>query len=290
MLNNSKKYKIINNNKNNKKQYGGFLYITYSRLEISKLPVALSNGLIYDAIKLNRYYHKYYDLEYKLQEEGVHSALGPPDFVIQKNDYRNYDIDMYETILIYDTIVKLNDLLSKYNIQTIQSGIAYYEDDITFSKPYLQLPFIEFVADKDCINIMKEIVNHPSVKDYYVFSYTCMDGRIKSSITRPYLDDNNNCVTEFDDSVFWDTIVRVATDVSNKNMEKENLTINDPELDIEKDWYILEKQEDFTIHFVKIENKCLLNPLVDGVVLSTLDVRYEPKFNLFKRTFNYYDI
>ena len=109
-----------------------------------------------------------------------------------------------------------------------------------------------------------------------------MDGRIKLSIARPYLDDHNNCVTEFDDSIFWNTIVQVATDVSNKNMEKENLTINDSELDIDKDWYILSKFPIDGTTFIKINNKSALNPLVPGVPLSTLDVRYKPDIKLFK--------
>ena len=278
-------------------QTGGnyLLYIDFVRLEINKIPIDIAMNLINQSVRLNRYYHSYSD-DKKMITEGISPRTGPIGFNIKEIDTRNYGIDQYESVLIYPILVKLNDLLAKYNVSTIQSGVAYYCDDIEFydlakQLPFLQLPFIEFIGNRNTIPIMKKIVNHPLLAKYYTTSnYDIFsDGSLhmRTCIIRPYLSEPiagqqlQEQVFDFDDTEFWADIQTAVKDVSDENIKLTEITTNDPELDRSKKWYILNKQGQIIDIYER--NKEKFNPLNKQMPLSTLDVRYEPKLELFKK-------
>ena len=254
------------------------LYTTFSRIETQVLKSNISVDLINQAIKSNRYYHYYKDLNGNVQEEGIDSASGPKGFNMKNFDKKGIDIDQFESTYIIDYLVTINKLLEKYNIKTVQSGIAYYNDVDFFSEPYLQLPFVEFSGDKNAIPVMKKIIKHPLFQNYYSSSYCEYHNIMRLAVLRPYIDSNGNKITEFDDTSFWNNIVYVIQQINTENIPFIEITNNDKELDKTKNWYILNQYGDIT----KISNKNKFNPFTN-VPLSTLNVRYEPNIELFKK-------
>jgi hypothetical protein len=259
------------------------LYTTMSRHYIQQIPTRVARDYIKQAIDMNRYHRNFYDNHNNLVTEGIHGAIGPDNFNIEDYDTMKLGIDQYESIYIYDVLVRLNKLLEKYNVKTVQSGIAYYTEDVTFSPAFIQLPFIEFSGSKDTIPIMKAIVNHELMKGYYTMSFTEENSRdksvIRTTVMRPYLDSNKDWIPEFDDTEFWKNIEMVVEDINSKDIILPPNTMNDVELDKTKDWFILDSNGDF----LQIDDKDSFNPIVEEIPLSTLDVRYDRDIELFKR-------
>lgn len=272
-INYSQNMKII-------KQKGGTfnLYIYYVRMHESTLKAKVLLNLIQESIELNRYYHRYYDGNEELQKEGIHGAYGPEGFDMSKFDVENLGIDQYESTLIYKQLLEMKTILAPFNIATIQSGISSWTSDITFSEPpYFQLPFIEFCGDIKTIPIMKYIINHALASDYMSFTFptteldinqhfTC---RVRTCLIRPYIDNNGNQINGIDDSTFWSNIIQILKDIPD-DLEELNLAENDKELNHDRDWYILDPDGNPE----KVKDKTSLNPYIEDVPLSTLDVRY----------------
>ena len=256
----------------NNQKGGNFpLYTVYTRLDTSLLKANILVNLIQDSIRLNRYYHSYYDHQGKFQKEGIHSAIGPEGFNMQDFDTQRLGIDQYESTIIYDDLIEINRLLEPLDLKTVQSGISYWESDVEFSDPYFQLPWIEFIGKKETIPILKMIVNHPLANHYLSSTFTETDGRIRTCLLRNYIDDEGNQINGIDDSEFWQSIKTIITDVTRQPKPVFDITKNDPELDISKEWFILNPHG----KIVKIENKSILNPFNLSIPLSTLNVRYQ---------------
>lgn len=282
---------LINQNENMK---GGSypLYVSMSRNYICDLKKTDRKKIIREAIKLNRYYKKYIDVSGNEIIEGISIGYVYPEDTRKIN---SLDIYYHETLLIIDELIELNNLLSKYNISTIQSQPSYYINDKEFSIPYLQLPFVEIRGDKNTIPIMKEIVNHKSLQNYYFTSYPELKDEtpmIRTTIMRPYLK-GNSFIEETEirellygiyDKDFWNNIICVIREICEKNIKLQEITSNDTDLDKSKEWYILNKNG--KIHNIIDKNK--MNPFVENMPLSVLDVRYGNDLNLFTRNIDYY--
>lgn len=234
----------------------------------------------------------------KEKTEGTHSARGPPNYDIKSDFLSKQDpgtlleVDMFESTLIYQYLVRLNAILKEINISTIQSGPAYYENDYTFSEPYLQNPWIEFIGDLSSIAFFKLLVKHPDIQEFMITtsqesSYNIPkmeeegDDRkiIRCAIIRPYFNQNGEVIATFDDTLFWETIIRCVEETKKIFLESEDVfdvLRNDPELDKDRDWFVYDKDG----VPIKIEDKENVNPL-NGFPLTTLEVRYDPDFASF---------
>lgn len=250
------------------------------------------------ARKLKRFHYKILLYNGKEKIEGTHSACGPPnfhiesDFLVDQDPHTIIDIDMFESTLIYHYLVRLNAILKEINISTIQSGPAYYENDSTFSEPYLQNPWIEFIGDLSSIAFFKLLVKHPDIQEFMITtsqesSYNIPkmkeegDDRkiIRCAIIRPYFNQNGEVIAAFDDTLFWETIIRCVKEIKKMSLESEDVfdvLRNDPELDKDRDWFVYDKDG----VPIKIEDKENVNPL-NGFPLTTLEVRYDPDFASF---------
>jgi hypothetical protein len=250
------------------------------------------------ARKLNRFHYKFLLYNGKEKTEGTHSACGPPNYDI-KSDFLDkqdqdtlIDIDMFESTLIYQYLVRLKVILIEINISTIQSGPAYYENDCTFSEPYLQNPWIEFIGDLSSIAFFKLLVKHPDIQEFMITtsqesSYNIPkmkeEGdhrkKIRYAFIRPYFNQNGEVIATFDDTLFWETIIRCVEETKKMSLESKDVfdvSRNDPELDKGRDWFVYDKDG----VPIKIENKEKVNPL-NGFPLTTLEVRYDPDFASF---------
>lgn len=250
------------------------------------------------ARKLKRFHYKILLYNGKEKIKGTHSACGPPnfdiesDFLVDQDPHTLIDIDMYESTLIYPYLVRLNAILKEINISTIQSGPAYYENDSTFSEPYLQNPWIEFIGDLSSIAFFKLLVKHPDIQEFMITtsqesSYNIPkmkeegDDRkiIRCAFIRLYFNQNGEIIAAFDDTLFWETIIRCVEDAKKMSLESEDVfdvLRNDPELDKDRDWFVYDKDG----VPIKIEDKENVNPL-NGFPLTTLEVRYDPDFASF---------
>lgn len=277
----------------NKKLYlnlkgGAFaLYTTYSRQDAGKLRQINKeyvDNLIIQAKKLGRYY-----INTENEQSGVHSAFGPRGFDIEKFKKEHnvkIDIDMYESIFIWKKLEQMNEIIK--NIYTIQSGIAYYENDSSFSPEYFQLPFVEFKAPLNYWSVVKSILEQ--TKKYKYLSSTFIDTKyhinkdvnatlLRFCILRPYVDENNVIVANtFDDEEFFDNIINILFE-TNKMIISRKIEISDikNDLDINKDWYILSndgiiKKYHYNKHFVHPDT---------GIPLTTLNVSYNNDYKSF---------
>ena len=280
--------KYVLKQKHLNKQVGGSypLYIWHTRLEESSLKANVSTELRKQSIDNNRFYHTYYDHTNTLQKEGIHSAMGPDGFnmneFVESKDDPKLDIDQYESILIYDWLQKINRNLNKYNIETIQSGISYWNSDIEFpEEPYFQQPWIEFSGDKNSIPILKRIINHPLASTYlsFTFNYESSGEKLRTSLIRPYIDSSGNKINDINDDGFWSALLTISNELSEENIHLGDFNKNDTELDRTKEWYII--NESGGTH--KIEDKDKFNPFFPSIPLSTLDVRYNNGIRLFMK-------
>jgi hypothetical protein len=268
------KQKYINLKQNKiKGGANGYIYNFYVRLPTSCLKEIISNNLIKDAIDSNKFYHKYNDCNNKLIIEGIDPVLGPAGFDFDSYDVEKIDVGGYETSLIYNYLIKINNLLKKYSIITIQSEPAYYNNDNGFSPPYFQLPFIEFSYKKNSVPILKKIINHNLTSSYLSFTgHYKVDNipHLRTILIMPYINDNGNQINSFDDTPFWNNIIIILTEIHKENIILPEMNSNDSDLDRSKKWYVLDKNDNIK----EIINKIEFNPDID-IPLSTLDVRYD---------------
>ena len=262
----------------NKQRGGSYpLYVEYTRMDVSQLKALVLINLIQESINLNRYFHSYYDHTNILQKSGIHSAFGPDGFNMDNIDVKHLGIDQYESTLIYDELVEINRLIAPIGLKTIQSGVSYWDSDIEFVKPYFQLPWIEFVGRKEAIPILKMIINHPLANNYMSFTFSEFNERVRTCILRPYIDDDGNQIHGINDSEFWSNIIKILKDLN--NVPTFDISKNDPELDYDKDWYILDPNREIVL----VTNKDSLNPYNTDIPLSKLDVRYEKDYHSFMK-------
>jgi hypothetical protein len=283
------------------------LYVQYTRLYESNLNVLVSNKLRSQAVELKRYYHSYYDNNYKFIEEGIDSTLGYNEFNIKEYDTENYGIDQYESVLIYKYLKKINNLLSIFNIKTIQSGISYWNNDINFPEPsYFQLPWIEFAGDTNSIPIMKKIINHKLSKKYFSFTFgdyiknsinqEKIETRIRTSLIRPFIDSDGNLINDFDDLEFWENIVKIIQEIHEEHIEILNYLPDfanfdkyyDSELDnyMDKPWFIL-NESGIIFELTNEEKIYKINPLSETIPLSTLIVRFDINYDTFMKKIDF---
>jgi hypothetical protein len=120
------KNKYLNLKLNNIKEGGGgALYTGFSRMYVYNISLHITNNLINDAINMNRYYNKYYDINQNLIEEGINCARGPKNFNIKNINTEKLGINQYESSLIYKELVLINKYLEIYSVSTIQSSISF---------------------------------------------------------------------------------------------------------------------------------------------------------------------
>ena len=256
------------------------LYTSYVRQDIAELSLQVSNSLVSEAIQNNRYFHTYYDKNGFLLTEGVDPSSGPKEFDVNNFDTENIGVNQYESSLIYSYLVQINNLIKKYNVTTVQSEPSYYIDDITFEDPYLQVPFIEFLTNKNSIPILKRIVNHHLISYYLtITSHQVYSEKemFRLIIFKPYVDQFGGQISSFDDSLFWNNIVNALKDIHDENIIIDEITENDPDLDKAQSWYIRDDKN----NIVEIVNKNEFNPYFPTLPLSTLDVRYNNSLNMF---------
>ena len=186
--------------------------------DIQQINEEVTKDLIAQSKKLNRYW-----IYVNGQSEGVHSALGPDSFNMEKFRESNnvaIDIDQYESIFIWRKLEEMNVIMSKNKIRTIQSGIAYYECDDTFSKPYFQLPHIEFIAPIKKWPLVKMILDNAKKYDYLVssyietMSYAINDyPQIRFHIARPYVK-TRELIKILDDTDFFNNVIEILKRVT----------------------------------------------------------------------------
>ena len=255
-------------------------------------------ALIDEAFKMERYYICFKTYPYgHLVEKGINPATGPDEFdikeFISKQKYK-IDVDMYETTLIYNFLVEINNMLKELEISTIQSEPSYYNFDVTFSDPcYIQNPYIELVGELSSSTIVffKLLAKHPLLTNYMITLYqsssynskyiTDDTKKLRLSIIKKYVDEDGDIIAEFDDTDFWKDVIKSIEHskylMSTSKCNEFDITKNDPELDITKDWFIYDKLGYITEIIYKED---CLNPY-NGFPLTTLEVRYEPKEHLF---------
>lgn len=268
------------------------MYIQYSRLSINSMNDIVEQKKIKEiidaAVESKRYSYKYLDLYGNKITHGIDPGAGDPKIdaldttlAAQKN-VKKLNIDSFESLLIINELYTLNALLKKYNIATIQSQPSYYVNECSFAPPYLNLPYVEFVGSRDAIPIFKMIVDHDLMKHYFASSFSEIDtetkrAQIRLTIMRPYFDKDNRLVSGFDDKEFWGNVVNVVKDISDRNIPLVEFNTNDPDLDEDKDWYMINPNGEAE----KIQDKHAMNKYVDDMPLSTLNVRYGPNYMLF---------
>ncbi len=298
---------VNNKNKINIKQKAGtfILYPEDSRLDLSCENLLIQSYVMLESIRYNRFFHRYHDFDGELKSEGIDPAWGPggEEHRFEISEYvKNpiIDVDMYESFIIYDYLVKINNYLNKFGIKSCQSQISYYCKDILFfDKNYLQNPFISYSGPIESIPIMKKMMEHPLAKDLLFYShYRGGDELLSASglseynksvyitFARPFFDQEDKFIFIFDDREFWIKMLQIAFDMDSTYSSVESrppmFVGNDPDLDMSKDWYVVNDQR----QVVKIEDKTRPNPYSIGLPLTTLNVRYEPDLLAFKEVFS----
>ena len=292
----------LNIDKLNNQKAGTFVLYTlsYTRIDMDLLSLEEQKYIIDESLSLDRYYHKYTDINGSLKIEGVDLAFGPggeEDQFFIENYIENVevDVDMYESYLIYDHLVKINNYLKKFGIKTVQSQISYYCKDITFPDPdYFQNPFLSFSGTIESIPILKKMMEHNLCKDLLFFSHydTRPDERLREYTNKTYItfakqvfNDDGEFIYTFDDKDFWSVMEKISFEM-NRDYSPETISMfekNDPELDLSKDWYVLNDDGDV----VKIEDKTKANPYsLNNLPLTTLNVRYLPDINEFIKVYS----
>lgn len=302
IINKSKFNKFNKLNKLNNQKAGTYvLYASsYTRIDMNLLSLKEKKYIIDESLSLNRYFHKYMDINGKLKTEGIDLAYGPGGeeerFFI--NDYIEnveVDVDWYESYLIYNYLVKINNNLKKFGIKTVQSQISYYSKDISYQdKDYFQNPFLTFSGIIESIPILKKMMEHPFAKDLLFFSHydTRPDESLKDitnktyiTFAKPVFNDRGKFIYTFNDTDFWTKMEKISSDI-NIEYSLENISMfegNDPELDLSKDWYVLDDDSDV----VKIEDKTKPNPYsLNGLPLTTLNVRYIEDIEEFTKVYS----
>ena len=245
--------------------------------------------LIEKAKTANRYYIKNKNIN-----EGIDSANGPRDFdmaTYKKENNVNIDIDQYESTIIWQKLEEMNNIIT--DVQTIQSGIAYYEDIPTFSPPYLQVPFVEFVTPGKYWIVVKVIMGYVKQKYKYRSTvYYCnhdlshiseptFDASIRFCILRSsYINEDGLTVTDvFDDQLFFENIITCLTFVKTLiNRRKIELKLPEKgkpnDIDESKNIYYITK-DGHVNEYVPYTHP------IDGTPLTSLVVRNTDNFNAF---------
>lgn len=254
-------------------QTGGVIYPDYSRFSDFN---ENTKSLVEQALHMNRYYYKYYNKYGILTVEGVDPADSIPMGTIIPEEYSEIG---YETTLILNYLIEINNLLKKYNMKSDQSQPSYYVNDFSFSQPYLQLPFVLFICGLDAFPIIEKFVYHPLIENYYIFIDTYESDVLGYIfvIMRPYIQKGELIVT-FDDGKFWNDIITIAKEVNAENIQLKALTENDPRLNKSKHWNIIGPNK--TV--MTIANKDKPNPY-SKIPLSILDVRYDNNKDAFTK-------
>jgi len=278
----------------------GILYVKgyYVRTDMNRLSLKDQKYIIGESLDSGRYFHRYRDINDKLITEGIDLSYGPGGqdnkFAIEdKVEYVEVDVDMYESWLIYESLVQINRNLSKHEINTTQSQISYYVKDCEFAEPdYFQNPFLSFAGDVKSIPILKKMMMHPLAKNLLFFSFYDTrfdDSHLVSHLThivfaKRVFNEKGKFVFKFDDTDFWETMIKISKDVKLEEESKSPaFTGNDPDLDESKDWYVL----DDNANVVKITDKTKGHPYGHNKLpLTILNVRYVEDINEFTKVYS----
>lgn len=244
------------------------LYTCESRVYKSELPLQEYSKMLNDSFIFNKFYRKT-----KTFVEGIHSVYGLDNFDMKTFDNKGILIDMFESTYIIDYLFQINNCLNPYGVKTIQSGIAYYEDDYTFSDEYFQKPFIEFVGSIKSIHILIYLMKHVNFKHYNKYTFTQRHNTDTQSIDyrlcimKPYKDGI------FNDEDFWKNICTTIIDIEMSYVyDKSYLNLKR-----DKDFYIL----DCKGNIIKLDKMTIYNPYTHAL-LTELDVRYDDDINSFR--------
>lgn len=295
-------------------QTGGtfILYATeLTRIDMKFLSLKQQKYIIDESLKLNRYFHKYnYINQTKSKIEGVCIVDGPGGkenpFLI--SNYVNpvvIDVDMYESFLIYEYLIRINDNLKIFDIETVQSQISYYLKDETYDSEYdskydsnhdyFQNPFLSFSGSTKSIQILKDMMRHEFAKDLLFFShyntilsdFPSITNKTYITFAKPVFNNEEEFIYTFDDIDFWTKMDYIALDMKHKYSQGYKEFIgNDPELDLSKDWYVLDDDG----RVIKIEDKTKPNPYsLHDLPLTILNVRYKPDIKEFTKVYSISD-
>jgi co-chaperonin GroES (HSP10) len=255
--------------------YPQYTHISREYKDILKnIDVESTNLLIKQAIANNRYY-----INNGNEIRGINPVSGPKGFNMEK--YRkennvNINIDKYESVIIWSQLQVMNEIIPE--IQTIQSGIAYYKQGVTFSTPYpyLQLPFVEFKTPGRYWKAVNEIVAHVKKHNYLTTIYYELkqfDSPIRFCILRSYInEDKTSLIADFDDTSFFENIIKCLRHIKTR-IDANLVEIKLPEkgkpngLDDSKNMYYL------TNNYTAGEYIPYTHP-IDGTPLTPLVVRY----------------
>jgi hypothetical protein len=275
------------------------LYVRgYSRTDMDRLSLKDQKYIIDESLASNRYFHRYRDINNELLTEGIDMSLGPGGreeaFAIENYvEYVEVDVDMYESWLIYEYLVRINRNLVAHGISTTQSQISYYSKDCEFiDTDYFQNPFLTFAGDVNSIPVLKKMMMHPLAKDLLFFSY--YDTRFDASDPMSHLtsitfvkrvfNEEGEFIFTFDDTDFWKTMEKISEDAKLEKVAKSPVfTGNDPDLDESKDWYVI----DDDANVVKITDKTKEHPFgLNNLPLTILNVRYVDDINEFTKVYS----
>jgi hypothetical protein len=302
------KYLEIKNKNNNIRQLNyqtGGTFVLYTtqltRIDMKFLSLKQQKYIIGESLRLNRYFHKYYDInQTKLKIEGVCIVFGPggkenPFLISNHVNPVVIDVDMYESFLIYEYLIRINDNLRIFDIETSQSQISYYiQDETDENDPnFFQNPFLEFSGSTKSIQILKEMMRHEFAKDLLFFShyntssieYPSITDKTYITFAKPVFNNEGNFIYTFDDIDFWTKMDYIALDMKCKYSHGgyKEFEGNDPDLDLSKDWYVLGDNAEV----IKIEDKKKPNPYsLHELPLTILNVRYKPDIEEFTKVYS----
>jgi hypothetical protein len=203
------------------------LYVIFSRIKVSELPVTLAAPMMIDAIKLKRFYCEHKKCNNTIEDEtiysgeiimeGINPCLGPKDFDEELLDNSPLGLISYETTLIMPYLMQMNDSLQSHNISTVQSQPAYYNNSGISFDSFFSVPFVDFLGSIDALNVYQQMKLDPRLTKclfdtFYQENEETGEICLRLCIMRPYIDINGKPNSGFSDTDFWETLCAVCKD------------------------------------------------------------------------------
>lgn len=198
-------------------------YVKFSKCHFNNIKLNIGMNLLNKAISMNRYYNVY-SCNNSVKYEGIDPLYGPNNFVMPEEEMVNMDVNLlhYETFLIFPQLKKINQIMEKFNIRTIQSQPSYYinlNSSTEEFNSYFNVPFVEFIGNYESMNIFETIKRDCRLNDCYFdnivnYSKTTMSlSTIRFCIMRPFINSNGDQINGFDDTDFWNTIIEIISEL-----------------------------------------------------------------------------